>query len=222
MPDFWGAYAIWGATGNDRQGRIWLSVTSNDEKSASAHLFQFDPAANTITDRGNVMAELERVRPRKPGERQRKIHSRIVQMPDGFMYFSSMDESGENPDGSTLPTWGGHLWRLQRAGLPWEHLASARQALIAVAGGATPWATSPTVRMDRATGGWQGDGRALPYGEAREFPHAAVLYGSMTRAGGSILRGWVDEVQACTASGHAAIGKNGKGGLAPALSWRRL
>jgi hypothetical protein len=135
LPDFWGAYAIWGATGNDRQGRIWFSVTSNDEKSASAHLFQFDPTANTITDRGNVMAELERIRPRKPGERQMKIHSRIVQMADGFLYFSSMDESGENADGSTLPTSGGHLWRLRRAGLPWEHLTSAPQALIAVAGG---------------------------------------------------------------------------------------
>jgi hypothetical protein len=83
LPDFWGSYAIWGATGNDRQGRIWIGVTSNDEKSASAHLFEFDPVTHSAIDRGNVMAELERVRPRKPGERQMKIHSRIVQMPDG-------------------------------------------------------------------------------------------------------------------------------------------
>jgi len=55
-------------------------------------------------------------------------------MPDGYLYFSSMDESGENPDGSTMPTWGGHLWRIGATGR-WEHLAVAREALIAVAGG---------------------------------------------------------------------------------------
>ena len=133
LPDFWGAYAIWGATGNDRQGRIWIGVTSNDEKSG-AHLVQFDPVAHSVIDRGDVMAELERVRPRKPGERQMKIHSRIVEMPDGYLYFASMDESGENADGSKLPDWGGHLWRIGQ-GHRWEHLALAREALIAVAGG---------------------------------------------------------------------------------------
>ena len=135
LPDFWGANAIWGATGNDRRGHIWLGITSNDEKSASAHLFEFDPTADAVVDRGNVVTELERLRLRRPGERQMKIHSRIVEMPDGHLYFSSMDESGENPDGSTLPTWGGHLWRLRLPGFTWEHLAKTPEALIAVAPG---------------------------------------------------------------------------------------
>lgn len=135
LPDFWGASVIWGATGSDRRGHIWLGITSNDEKTGSAHLFEFDPATDVVVDRGNVVAELERLRLRRPGERQMKIHSRIVEMPDGHLYFSSMDESGENPDGSTLPTWGGHLWRLRRPGFTWEHLAKTSEALIAVAGG---------------------------------------------------------------------------------------
>jgi hypothetical protein len=45
-----------------------------------------------------------------------------------------MDESGENSDGSRLPDSGGHLWRIGPSGR-WEHLAVAREALIAVAGG---------------------------------------------------------------------------------------
>ncbi len=134
LPDFWGANAIWGATGHDRRGHVWFGITSNDEKSGSAHLLEFDPSTHAVVDRGNVVAELERLRLRRPGERQMKIHSRIVQMPDGYLYFSSMDESGENPDGSKLPDWGGHLWRIGPNDR-WEHLATTPEALIAVAGG---------------------------------------------------------------------------------------
>jgi hypothetical protein len=134
VPDFWGQAAIWGASGNDSHGRIWLGVTSNDYASASAHLFRYDPEANVVTDAGNVIEELTRLGLRRPGERQMKIHSRIVEMPDGFLYFASMDESGEADDGSRMPTWGGHLWRIGPSGR-WEHLASAPEALIAVAAG---------------------------------------------------------------------------------------
>ena len=27
IPDFWGSFAIWGATGNDAQGHVWIGVT---------------------------------------------------------------------------------------------------------------------------------------------------------------------------------------------------
>lgn len=134
LPDFWGEYAIWGSAGADSRGRIWLGITSNDDGGASAHLFRYDPTTETVTDRGNVIAELERLGLRRPGEKQMKIHSRIVQMPDGYLYFASMDESGEVDDGSKLPTWGGHLWRLGPSG-KWEHLARTPEALIAVAAG---------------------------------------------------------------------------------------
>ena len=32
LPDFWGAYAIWGSSGADSGGRIWFGVTSNDAR----------------------------------------------------------------------------------------------------------------------------------------------------------------------------------------------
>lgn len=133
-PDYWGSYAIWGATGSDHRGHIWFGMTSNDEKSGSAHLYEYDPASDVFTDRGNVVAELTRLGLRRPGETQMKIHSRIVEAPDGYQYFASMDESGEADDGSKLPTWGGHLWRRSPAGV-WEHLAATKEALIAVAVG---------------------------------------------------------------------------------------
>jgi hypothetical protein len=134
LPDFWGESAIWGATGNDAQGRIWFGMTSSDYASASAHLFRYDPETEVTTDTGNVIEELTRLGLRRPSEKQMKIHSRIVQMPDGYLYFASMDEGGEAEDGSKMPTWGGHLWRIGPSGR-WEHLASAPEALIAVAAG---------------------------------------------------------------------------------------
>jgi hypothetical protein len=62
-----------------------------------------------------------------------KIHSKIVQGDDGNLYFTSMDEAGETTDGSRLPTWGGHLWRLRLPDYSWEHLLATPEALIAVA-----------------------------------------------------------------------------------------
>jgi hypothetical protein len=134
-PDFWGSYAIWGATGNDALGHVWIGVTSNDDRgSGSAHLYEYDPVGAVITDRGSVVEQLERLKLRRAGETQMKIHSRIVQAADGRLYFTSMDETGEHDDGSKMPTWGGHLWRLgpQNA---WRHLAATPEALIAAAVG---------------------------------------------------------------------------------------
>ena len=136
-PDFSGEYAIWGATGFDRSGHIFFGITSGDKSgSGSAHLIELNPATDTFSDRGNVVNELTRLGLRRPNESQMKIHSRIVQAADGYQYFSSMDETGENDDGSKLPTWGGHLWRRGPSGV-WEHLAATPQALIAVASGSS-------------------------------------------------------------------------------------
>jgi hypothetical protein len=133
-PEFWGSYAIWGSTGVGPNGHIWFGITSNDEPSGSAHLYEYDPDADTFADRGNVVAELTRLGLKRSGERQMKIHSRIVFAADGYQYFASMDESGEEDDGSKLPTWGGHLWRRGPTGV-WEHLFAAPEALIGVATG---------------------------------------------------------------------------------------
>ena len=66
-PDFWGAYAIWGATGADSRGHIWIGITSNDEGAdRSAHLYDFDPATTTFVDKGAVVGELARLKVRRP------------------------------------------------------------------------------------------------------------------------------------------------------------
>jgi len=135
LPPIPGGVAIWGATGQDSRGHIWLGVATTRIPAPSAHLLEYDPITRTMTDRGDVVGELQRLGLLRDGEHQAKIHSKIVQGPDGCLYFASMDEEGENENGSHLPTWGGHLWRLRLATGRWEHLGATAEALIAVAGG---------------------------------------------------------------------------------------
>jgi hypothetical protein len=135
LPDVPGAHAIWGATGQDARGHIWLGVTTDGISPNSAHLFEHIPETGEFIDRGNVVAELERAGLRRAGEQQAKIHSRIIPGPDNYLYFASMDEDGERADGSKLPTWGGHLWRMNLSTYRWEHLLRTPEALIAVGGG---------------------------------------------------------------------------------------
>ena len=135
IPPFPGAHAVWGATGQDARGHIWFGVAAAATKEPSAHLFEYDPDADRTIDRGNVVDQLRAAGLWRDGEHQAKIHSRIVQGPDDYLYFASMDEEGENEDGSQPPTWGGHLWRLKLTTNRWEHLLAAPQALIATAAG---------------------------------------------------------------------------------------
>jgi hypothetical protein len=133
LPSFPGAAAIWGATGRDHRGHIWFGVSTAPVPGRSAHLFEYDPTTDLASDRGDVMAQLRHDGLARDGEGQMKIHSKIVQADDGYLYFASMDEEGEGTDGSRLPTWGSHLWRVRLPENRWEHLLSAREALIAVA-----------------------------------------------------------------------------------------
>jgi hypothetical protein len=133
LPDFPGAFASWGATGRDSSGHIWVGVSAEGVPEPSAHLFEYDPEADVLQDRGDVVGELRRANLLRPGEGQMKIHSRIVQGEDGHLYFASMDEQGERSDGSRLPRWGSHLWRLRLPERQWEHLLAVPEALIAVA-----------------------------------------------------------------------------------------
>jgi hypothetical protein len=135
VPSFPGAHALWGSTGQDSRGHIWFGVTAERNSVPSAHLFEYDPEAGRIFDRGNVVEQLKAAGLLRPDEHQAKIHSRIVQGPDDYLYFASMDEEGEASDGTRLPTWGGHLWRLKLDTYRWEHLLAAPEALLAVAGG---------------------------------------------------------------------------------------
>jgi hypothetical protein len=86
-----------------------------------------------LIDRGDVVSRLKELGLYRPGEGQMKIHSRIVQAEDGYLYFASMDEQGEHDDGTRLPTWGSHLWRLLPSEDRWEHLLAAPEGLVAVA-----------------------------------------------------------------------------------------
>ena len=135
VPSFPGAHALWGSTGQDSRGHIWFGVTAEGTPVPSAHLFEYDPDAGRIVDRGNVIDQLKASGILRPGEHQAKIHSRIIQGPNNYVYFASMDEEGESSNGSRGPTWGGHLWRMNLDNYRWEHLFAAPEALIAVAGG---------------------------------------------------------------------------------------
>jgi hypothetical protein len=112
---------------------VWFGVSVESVTPASAHLLEFDPLADRVYVRGNVVDALRRAGIYRPGEEQAKIHSRIVQPADGHLYFASMDETGENANGSRLPTWGGHLWRYRIETGAWDHLLTTAEALIAVA-----------------------------------------------------------------------------------------
>jgi hypothetical protein len=134
VPAFPGGGAIWGATGRDHRGHVWFAVSVGGGDQPSAHLFEYDPVEDVVHPRGDVVSELQRCGLARPGVGQNKIHSHIVQGEDGHLYFASMDEEGEKPDGSRLPTWGSHLWRLHLPDGQWQHLLAAPEGLIAAAG----------------------------------------------------------------------------------------
>ncbi len=134
VPGFSDANAIWGATGRDAIGHLWFGVSAK-RPGGSAHLMRLDPATGRWTDAGAVNDQLSRAGLRRDGEGQVKIHSRILPAPDGWLYFTSMDEAGEHEDGSMLPRWGSHLWRIHPATLRWEHVLAVPEGLVAAAAG---------------------------------------------------------------------------------------
>jgi len=182
VPQFEGANAIWGATGRDAHGRIWFGVSVSGRR--GARLLQFDPSAQVWSERGDVTEHLKSAGLARAEENQAKIHSRIVPGADARLYFASMDERGEREDGSALPTWGGHLWRIDPAGR-WEHLLHTPEALIAV---------SPAGRRVFALGYW---GHALYSYDTRDGKARRATVGSV---GGHISRNFVTD-----ARGHAYV-----------------
>lgn len=134
IPQFPGSHSIWGATGRDNRGHVWFGVSATGVGIPSAHLFELVPETCEVIDRGDVVSQLKRCGVYRAGEGQMKIHSKIIQAGDGYLYFASMDEQGEEETGGQLPTWGSHLWRLRLPDNEWEHLMSAPEGLIAVGG----------------------------------------------------------------------------------------
>jgi hypothetical protein len=133
LPAVANATAIWGATGRDLQGRIWIGVSA-DAPGMSAHLIQYDPGTGIMRDRGAVVEQLKAAGLHRAGEGQVKIHSRIITADDGWLYFASTDEDGERGDGSAPPRWGGHFWRIDPDTGTWQHLWTAPEGLVAVSG----------------------------------------------------------------------------------------
>lgn len=133
LPTFDNATSVWGSTGRDIHGHIWVGVsaTSNGK---SAHLFEYDPESDMWHDRGNVIDKLKEASLYSEGQGQIKIHSKIVPTSDGWLYFASTDEEGESAATEALPRWGGHLWRIHPENNRWQHLFAVREGLVAVSG----------------------------------------------------------------------------------------
>ncbi len=199
VPEFPGATSIWGATGRDAHGRIWFGVSVSRSRS-SARLMRYDPLAQRWSERGVVTEQLKSAGLARADEGQAKIHSRIVPAGDGRLYFTSMDEEGEAEDGSALPRWGGHLWRIDEETGRWEHLLRCPEALIAASGAG---------RYVFAWGYW---GHVL---YSYDTVEAKVRRAAVGSVGGHISRNFVTD-----AAGHAwvpRVVRAGDGSLSASL-----
>ncbi|KKM24458.1 hypothetical protein LCGC14_1604920, partial [marine sediment metagenome] len=112
-----------------------LGITSAKIKVPSAHLFEYDPVADKVYDRGGVVEALKACGVYREGEQQMKIHSRICQAGDGHLYFASMDEKGEDMAKGKVPIWGSHLWRYRIKPRRWEHLLRMPEGVITAGAG---------------------------------------------------------------------------------------
>ncbi|MGJ8694377.1 MAG: hypothetical protein ACSHW0_18055 [Thalassotalea sp.] len=130
------ADAIWGATGRDDEGNIYFGVsthglaTNKNNDSRTAYLYQYNPITNATTLQSDVVSELKYNGIFREGMGQNKLHSKFYEANDGYLYFSSFDEAGE--DDGINPTWGGHLWRKKPNDKHWQHVLSTAEALVAV------------------------------------------------------------------------------------------
>ena len=133
MPTFENATSVWGATGRDSRGHIWVGVSASSS-GKSAHLLEYDPNADSWRDHGSVTDKLKASYGHSEGEGQVKIHSKIILASDGWLYFASTDEEGENADSNAPPRWGAHLWRIHPESHTWQHLLAASEGLVAMRG----------------------------------------------------------------------------------------
>ncbi|MHC4716853.1 MAG: carboxypeptidase regulatory-like domain-containing protein [Planctomycetota bacterium] len=136
LPQIEDADAVWGAVSRDRRGHVWVGITMDEHlDQPSAHLVEYDPAADKAHDRGDAVTQLKRAGVYREGEGQLKVHSRICEADDGYLYFASMDEKGEDMEKEVLPTWGSHLWRYRPGAENWEHLLAMPEAMITLDAG---------------------------------------------------------------------------------------
>jgi hypothetical protein len=126
-----GTEAIWGAIGRDDEGFVYFGTAIRKAAARrSAGLHRYDPAQRSFRQQGDAVGALKTADRYVSGAQQGKIHSKVFQADDGYLYFASMDEEGETD--VILPRWGGHLWRKAPSSDEWQHLLQTREALIAV------------------------------------------------------------------------------------------
>ena len=190
LPDMKDAQPIWGATGRDLDGRIWFGVTHGHDE-LDAYLIQYDHWARTWRTSVSVGDQLRRLGLTRAGEKQRKIHSKIVIADDGWLYFASSDDEGEKDDGSAPPRWGSHLWRMQAGNDEWQHLMGVPEGLIAVGGAG---------RYVYALGYW---GHVLYQYDTHAATSRKLIVGSV---GGHVSRNLLTDV-----NGHVYVPRVGPG-----------
>jgi hypothetical protein len=168
IPPFPGASAVGNAAGRDGRGHVWFGVSTAAASDPSARLMEYNPDSDQVTVRGDVLDELRKSGLARPGERQRAILTRVVQAPDGYLYFASADAAGADDGGAPGPG-GSHLWRVRPSDGRWEHLLAAPEGLFAAAcGGSYVYALGhpgqvlyqydcATGRVRSARVGWDGD-----------------------------------------------------------------
>ncbi len=122
--------AIWGATGRDDEGNIYIGTSSHGGNYGSSFLYQYNPLTEQIISQSDTVTQLKYNNVYRQGMRQNKLHSKFYQANDGYIYFSSFDEGGES--NGVNPKWGGNLWRKKPHSKNWEHLLATDEALVAV------------------------------------------------------------------------------------------
>lgn len=140
IPEISNRYAIWGATGRDDFGNLYLGVSCRGDWKDSASLCRISVGELNATEIGDAVTNLRRLEMASDATMQMKIHSKPVQADDGYLYFASMDEYGETEDGTRLPFYGSNLWRIPVgvAGADpsegeWEHLLALPEGVVATA-----------------------------------------------------------------------------------------
>jgi hypothetical protein len=122
--------AIWGATGKDNNNRLYFGLSNPTDGDATAHLLMYDPATNTTKLQSDALSQLKRANLYTENMRQSTLHSKIISAPDGLLYFTSFDYSGQTERRN--PTWGSHMWRKFPESDNWEHVFETDEALIAL------------------------------------------------------------------------------------------
>jgi hypothetical protein len=122
--------AVWGATGKSSGSRLYFGLSSADGEAASSYLLMHDTVENISSLQSDALTQLKRADLYEAGMRQSTLHSQFMMAPDGLLYFTSMDYSGQTARRN--PTWGGHMWRKFPEAENWEHVFETNEALIAL------------------------------------------------------------------------------------------